>query len=373
MNKTAYLLFDSRGPEIQHRAGIVAPDPFLYLDVEGGIPTVFFDAREYDVQTAKIRRLGKNIHVARLEPFLAQSAGRSGDPAVAVALAILDAYQVSTVRVSPSLPVIFARGLEQAGITVTIHDFPSERERKTEAEIAQLIAAQRVNEKAMQLAWQILIDSTIAGDQIHYQGRALTSEFMKSKIRTFLLDHGFDCPDGIIVASGEQTARPHDEGEGPLQANHSIIIDIFPRSEQTGYVADMTRTFVKGTPSAALQELLIVVERVQHEIAAGIAIGDRCADVYQRTVDMFTKAGHVTSPERGFMHGTGHSIGLAVHERPYLNNRSDRTIEPGMVFTIEPGLYYPGVGGVRIEDVVVFLPDGTKQNITQFNQPSIIP
>lgn len=363
---SADILLDARGPEILHRSGITAPDPFIYIYPKGGTPTVFFDAREYDVQKQKIAVLDNGVDVQRLEIF-------SGTTFQETLMNILKKFQISAVHISPSMEYRYVRMLQESNVAIDIHDYEAERDRKTEQEITVMIAAQRVNESAFQLVWNMLHESKFRGSQIVYQGEILTSELVKSKARVHLLQQGYDCPDGIIVASGEQTARPHDEGSGPLLANESIIVDIFPRSETTGFVADMTRTFVKGNPKPEVQKLFDAVIAVQKEIADSIAIGDKCSYVHTRTIVAFEKLGHPTSPEKGFMHGTGHSLGLSVHEGPRLNSSCDRTIEAGMTLTVEPGLYYPGIGGVRIEDVIVFHPDGRKENITQFNKSSYIP
>ncbi|MEK7500298.1 MAG: Xaa-Pro peptidase family protein [Patescibacteria group bacterium] len=362
---SAYVLVDSKGSEILHRAGITASDSFIYIAADGQVPTVFFDAREYDVQLQKIQLLKNGVWVERLEPYVGKTFSET-------LIAVLKKYTISEAKVSANIPFVFARAMEEVGIQISIHDFESERDMKTEIELQNMIAAQRVNESVFDLVYSILSESVIEGKSIQYKGDILTSEYIKYRIQTHLLEQGYSCPEGIIVASGEQTARPHDEGSGFLLANESIIIDIFPRSEKTGFFADMTRTFVKGKPQKSLKELFVAVQEVQKEIADSISVGEVCSAVHARTVVAFQKRGYPTSPEKGFMHGTGHSLGLSVHEGPRLNAVCDRIIEPGMVLTVEPGLYYPGIGGVRIEDVVVFHKDGTKENITQFHKPLFI-
>lgn len=370
--KSAYLLIDARGPEIHHRSGLTAPDPFIYLAQDNETPLVFFDAREFEVMKTKLSALNNGVGIERLEPFQKKITNKEGSQLVAVAATILKDRGIEEARVSGLLPYAWGQQLEAAGLKVTIYNFGREREHKNENEIAHLLAAQRVNESAFALAWQILADSTVEGKEIRYKGQTLTSEFVKAEIRKHFLGYGYDCPDGIIVASGEQSAQPHNEGSGPLLPHECIIIDIFPRNEQTGFFADMTRTFVKREPSKAIKELFSTVEKVQHTIAESIAIGQACSAVHQQTIEEFKKLGHETSPERGFMHGAGHGLGLGLHEAPFLNNSSTEIIEPGMVVTVEPGLYYHGVGGVRVEDVVIFHSDGRKENITQFNKPSFI-
>ncbi|HLC49563.1 MAG TPA: M24 family metallopeptidase [Candidatus Andersenbacteria bacterium] len=362
---SAFVLVDSKGPEMLYRTDISASDPFIYIAPTGKTPIVFFDAREYDVQLQKIQSLGNTISVERLEPYAKSSLAET-------LVNILQKYNIDEAKVSPNMPHVLACAIQDVGIQVSIYDFASERDKKTEDEIQKMIIAQRVNESALLLVWNILAESSIQDSLILYQGQVLTSEYMKSRLKIHLLEQGYDCPEGIIVASGEQTARPHDEGSGPLLPHECIIVDIFPRSEKTGFFADMTRTFVKGKAKKELQNLFQVVQDVQKEIADSISVGELCSTVHKRTVEAFKKRGHSASPEKGFMHGTGHSLGLSIHEGPRLNSSCDRIIEPGMTLTVEPGLYYPGIGGVRIEDVIVFHPDGTKENITQFNKPLYI-
>jgi len=363
MNSTADLLFDSHGPEIRHRSGLAAPDPFIYIYPAGGVPTVFFDAREFEVQKLKLAALKNGVHIEHVESY----------PSVGAIIAILNKQKITTVKVSPNLPYGIAEALKQAGKKLVIHSYEVEREHKTVPEIAEISAAQHVTSQAFELAWKILAKSTIKRNTLIYRKEILTSEYMKSELRKFLMDNGYDCPEGIIVASGEQSSRPHDAGAGPLRPHECIIIDIFPRSEKSGFFGDMTRTFIKGKVRSKIRELFSVVESVQQEIADSIQIGDRCAEVHQQTIQAFARCGHKTSSKEGFMHGTGHSLGLSVHENPRLAANFKGIIEPGMVFTVEPGLYYPARGGVRIEDIVVFYPDGRKENITHFNKPYFIP
>lgn len=373
MKSTAYLLVDNCGPEIRHRSGLTAPDKFIYLAPADGVPTVFFDAREFGIQKEKIKQLENGVVIKALEPYMAKIKKQSAGPLVATLLVILKEYKIDTLLISASLSYSLAHELEAAGKKLVVYSYEKEREHKTRQELNHIIETQRVNERAFVLAWNILRESKIRKNRLIYRDRVLTSERLKSIIRKFFLEHGLDCPDGIIIASGSQTSRPHDMGMGPLLPNECIIIDIFPRSEKTGFFADMTRTFVKGEPSEKIKSLFTAVQAVQKKVIASVEIGNPCAQVHQLTVGAFADLGHPSSHERGFMHGTGHSLGLSIHEGPYLNAYDDRKVEPGMVFTIEPGLYYPDIGGVRIEDIVLFTEEGEKKKITYFDQPYFIP
>ena len=175
--------------------------------------------------------------------------------------------------------------------------------------------------------------------------------------------------DETIVACGADGADPHDRGSGPLDAEESIVVDIFPRDKETGYHADMTRTFLKGEASEELRERYEITREAHGAALDAVEAGATGADVHDAVCDVYEEAGYATlrddpSTETGFIHGTGHGIGLDVHELPRLNPTGGE-LEAGQVITIEPGLYDPDVGGIRIEDLVVVTEDGY-ENLTDY-------
>jgi len=362
MNKTAFLIFDSRGSEIRHRSGLTAPDPFIYLQPEGEKPVVYFSALEYGAQKEALGRLKNGVKIERID----------SSPPVAL-IKILTKKNISAVKVPPSFPLEIAKSLEENNITIEIYDFEAERARKSISEIDNLAEAQKINETAFSLIYKILSESKIKNDRIYFDNEILTSEKMKMFIAKHFLESDYSNPEGIIVSCGKQAAQPHNEGTGPLLPNQTIVVDIFPRSNKTGYFGDMTRTFVKGKASNEIKKMYSAVEETQKKILDSIKIGDKCADVHQSAVTNFKKLGFKTTKKEGFIHGTGHSLGLNIHELPRLNIISKSIIEPGMVFTVEPGLYYEKIGGVRLEDIVAFLPSGEKKFLNKFNQSFIIP
>lgn len=362
MNKFAYLIYDSRGAEIRHRSGLTAPDPFIYLQPEGEKPVVYFSALEYGAQKTILAKLKNGVKIERLDspPLVAMSE-------------ILRNKNITRVKVPASFPLEATKMIEQNGIKLEIHDFEAERAQKTAKEIVYLSEAQQTNETAFALVYQILAASRVKKNCLYFDGELLTSEKLKILIARHLLGCGYSNPEGIIVACGKQAAQPHNEGTGPLVANQTIVVDIFPKSNRHGYFGDMTRTFVKGKASAQIKQLYSAVAQTQKIILDSIKIGDACASVHQLAVDNFKRLGYKTTKKEGFIHGTGHSLGLNIHELPRLNAVSKTAITPGMVFTVEPGLYYENIGGVRLEDIVAFLPSGEKKFLNKFNQPYIIP
>jgi Xaa-Pro aminopeptidase len=177
------------------------------------------------------------------------------------------------------------------------------------------------------------------------------------------LRNGFSA-EGTIVAVGPQGARPHDAGSGPIRAGVPIVIDIFPRDKATGYWGDITRTVVRGRASAPIRRLYRDVLAAQELALSMVRPGVEARAVQQAVETFFRAAGHETrlSPpgqECGFIHSLGHGVGLDIHEAPGLRNEPGR-LRAGNVITVEPGLYYPGLGGIRIEDTVVVTRSGHK-------------
>ena len=188
----------------------------------------------------------------------------------------------------------------------------------------------------------------------------LTSEIIRKEIEVVLMDH--DCfAEDIIVAGGNQAVDPHERGNGPLKANEFIVIDIFPCSKKSGYWGDITRTVLKGEPSVAQKKLYQTVLTAQKAALAQVKPGSSAKTIHQDICDHFKQAGYETGMKdgvpQGFIHSTGHGVGLEIHESPSVSP-SGGELEPGQVITIEPGLYYRDLGGVRIEDTVVVTETG---------------
>ncbi|GAB6878543.1 Xaa-Pro peptidase family protein [Halorubrum gandharaense] len=260
---------------------------------------------------------------------------------------------------------------------------------KTDAEIDHVRVAQEANEAAMRAAEDLLASADVAGEDVAvddvaevgggtdgagepgmlvHEGAPLTSERVKEEIEVTLLRHGCAL-DQTIVAGGAQAADPHDRGSGPLRANEAIIIDIFPRHKASKYNADMTRTFCVGEPGEEIAEWYDLTEEALNAALDAIEPGVTGEEVHAAACEVYEDAGEPTfrtdpETETGFIHSTGHGIGLDVHELPRLSNGGS-TLEPGHIVTVEPGLYDPDVGGVRIEDLVVVTEDDY-ENLTDY-------
>jgi Xaa-Pro aminopeptidase len=239
---------------------------------------------------------------------------------------------------------------------------------KTSGEVAAIERTQRAVEESFEEILGVLRRSRAIGGRLRHRGEVVTSESLRAALHRALLERGC-LARNTIVACGDQGCEPHLRGTGPIRPGRTIIFDIFPRSETSRYFADMTRTVVKGRASPAVRRLF---EAVREGQALGVSLVR--AGVNGRAVDgeirkHFEKLGYRTERRNGgwvgYFHGTGHGVGLDIHEAPWLLKSRDSTLPAGAVVTVEPGLYYPGVGGVRIEDMVLVTKIGCR-NLTRF-------
>jgi len=242
-----------------------------------------------------------------------------------------------------------------------VNDFViEERKIKSEEELVKLNESQKMTEKAMKHSKEILEASDIHEGKLNYEGEVLTSERLRKKIKRVLEDAGCNVPKESIVASGREGSDSHSIGKGPIKAGEPIIIDIFPRKDE--YFGDMTRTFVKGEASEEVEKMHSAVEEALKQALNVIKAGVTTDEVHGKVCEVLENRGFKTlrqdkDTEEGFIHSTGHGVGLELHEPPRIAE-NDEELKEGMVLTIEPGLYFKDVGGIRIEDMIVVTEDG---------------
>ena len=355
------------------------PDPVIYarLGGEHGRGYLAVSSMEYG-RAKRDARANEVLSFDELDVMNLARELKSGGRALAAATArLLERLGAanSPVAVPPSLGVVYADELRARGLTVRPDAalFAGLRRQKTEEEISSIERTQRAIEEACAYAVEILRESGIAEDgTLLHEGETLTSERLRSEIDIELLRRGC-AAEGTITACGAQAADPHERGHGPLIAGESLILDIFPVDKASHYYADMTRTFVKGEPGEELQRMYDAVLESQEAALAMVGPGVNGRSIHTKVSDILHEAGYETllhdqkpgEPlQRGFIHGTGHGVGLEIHEAPRVSTAEENLV-PGDVVTIEPGLYYPEIGGVRIEDLVVVTEDGCR-NLTQF-------
>ena len=364
LDVAAYLL-DADGTDATQRylSGFDAPDPFLTCYTPSGL-SILVSGLEFGRAKTESRadRIKRPVDYNRGE--LVESYGPV-EANYRVTAAFLADCGVDRVAVPERFPAGTADGLREQGIEVVVDTddvLIDIRAVKTPTELDYIRTAQQANEAAMAAAERAIRAASVDGKgRLTLEGDVLTSERVKQIIEITLLKHGCGL-DETIVACGQQAADPHNRGSGPLHAGEPIIIDIFPRDKSTGYHSDMTRTFCKGEPSETLAEWYELTEQALAAALDAVEPGNTGADVHAAACEVYENAGLPTfrtnpSTEVGFIHSTGHGVGLAVHERPSLSTEGGDLVA-GQVITVEPGLYDPAVGGVRIEDIVIVTDDG---------------
>ena len=368
-------LVDADGANSTQRylSGFAAPDPFTTVYTPDAT-AILVSALEFGRATTDSRA----DEVSRLADYdyreLASEHGAEAAKARVVA-AWLDDLGVDAVATPDRFPLGPADRVRERdiGVTPDTDDVVTGiRARKAPEEIDHVRDTQRANEAAMRAAEALLREADVtegsADPVLHHDGAVLTSERVKTEIESTLLEHGCGL-DETIVACGADAADPHNRGSGPLRPDEPIIVDIFPRSKTTGYHGDMTRTFVVGEPDDTVSEWFdrtheafdAALDAVEPGVT-GAAVHDAVCDVYE-DAEIPTLRSDPTA-ETGFIHSTGHGVGLDVHELPRVAPDGDE-LRPGHVVTIEPGLYDPSVGGVRIEDLIVVTDDGY-ENLTEY-------
>ena len=353
----------STGPEendVRYATGMVATDPFALLADASGLHLLVSA-----LEAGRARKTCPAAVVHTPAELFGDSVPRRRSLSNQI-LALLAQLRRGAVEVGPYFPLGVARALERGGIAVRLAKCPPfpGRALKTQREIACIAKSQRAAVAALRVAVDAIRTAEIAPSGIlMLGGKTLTSELAKQMIERALLDRGCSA-EGTIVAAGPHGARPHDVGSGPLRAGVPIVIDVFPRDKQTGYWGDVTRTVVRGRASEPVRRMYRTVLAAQKLALSMVRPGVESAAVQRAVEDFFRESGFVTrlSPpgrEKGFIHSVGHGVGLDIHESPGLRNEPG-TISAGNVLTVEPGLYEPGLGGVRIEDTVAVVPGGYK-------------
>jgi len=360
---------DSTDADQYYLSGFDAPDPFLTL-YDGSVRLLFVRSLEF----GRAKRESRAETVERFTDYGYDDYLEDHDRTEAAhrsRAAFLDAHGIDSVAVPSRFPLSTADGLREQGVEVVVDDGDTVtdiRARKTDEEIEHVRTAQRANEAAMAAAEDLLGRAEIDGDRLLVDGEVLTSETVKEEIEVTLLGHGCAL-DETIVACGADAADPHDRGSGPLEPGEPIIVDIFPQDKATKYHGDMTRTFCVGEPDERVREWYDLTERAYQAALEAVEPGVTGSDVHDAVCDVYEDAGEPTlrsdpGTETGFIHSTGHGVGLDVHELPSVAPGGTE-LKPGHVITIEPGLYDPAVGGVRIEDLVVVTEDG-HENLTDY-------
>ena len=359
---------------LRHELPLAIADPFLYVEANGRRA-----ALTHVIDEQRIAAVAPEV-----ELLLEDSFGR--DELVAqgrswreiereLCLRAVTALGVREAHVPSEFPIALADHLRAAGILLTPDEplFEERRRRKTPAELAGIRRAADAALAALAEAASLLRAASIVGENLVYDGAPLTSELVRERMREV-------CARAGALASPEVMVRPvrprlgsvHDPGSGQLPAHTPIEIDLWPRDDASSCWADMTRTFVCGAVSDAIAELHALVLEAHRRACGATQAGVTGAALYAVACDVFERAGHPTPRTKrpdealreGFFFALGHGVGLAVHESPIIGRTGTDTLIAGDVIALEPGTYVEGLGGARVEDLLVVTEDGY-ENLTR--------
>jgi Xaa-Pro aminopeptidase len=359
-----------RSPELRHEVPVAVPDPFLYFE-RNGSKLAMVSSFEVD----RLREVGVEAHP--YEEFGWDELLQKGLPREEVDLELslraAKEWGVGSAAVPSTFPLELADRLRAGGTELKVDRdlFLARRRVKTDAELAGIRRAQAGADAAMGAARDLLRRAEPKNGSVVLDGEPLTSERLKLEILRVFGEHGLSA-DEFIVSHGPQSAVGHDMGSGAILPDEPIVIDIWPRDRESMCFADMTRSFVVGTPSDELLEYhRLVYDALQRSLESTRA-GVEGRAVFTQVCELFQEAGYPTQLSKepgqvldsGFYHGLGHGVGLEVHEQPWLG-RAPGELVAGDVVTLEPGLYRAGWGGCRLEDLALVTEDGC-ENLTDF-------
>lgn len=343
-------------------SGFLCPDPFVVLELKRGKVVLGVSP----VEKERARKETRDSEVISLPVS-------RGLTLTEVLAGFLKDHEAEIVRVPPSFPLGLGRELVAEGIEIEVDGktLAARRRRKTKGQILAIEQVQRICEQTMESVRSLLADCRVRNGVLNHEGRPLTSATLRAFIEVLFVQEGLEAVD-TIAAPGQGAADPHWRGEGLVRIGVPIVVDIFPRSKKSRYHSDMSRTFVVGRASKAVKEMYRLVCEAQDTALDSLRSGAPLYQVHSAVCSFLEKQGFGIPkrgylPRRGLLHGTGHGLGLDVHEPPSISVTED-VFEPGDVVTVEPGLYDRRVGGVRVEDVVACMPDGTVKNLTLFDR-----
>ena len=344
----------------------LAPDPFIFIQI-GKKKTLVASDLELD-RAKKQASVDEVFSSSHLQATLRKK-GVSPVNTIEITSYLLHENGVQTVTVPFNFPFAYADALLKKGFQVEWKGEPffEERAIKTNDEIQTMTQALRSTERAIEAAVEVMRRSNIRGKYLIYKGKKLRSEDIKRIINVKLMEANCIAAH-TIVSCYNDCVDPHNQGSGPLLANQSIIIDVFPHSSETMYFADITRTFVRGKASPMIKKIYAAVKEGQEiafdQIKDGADGSKIHGDITHRFEKLGFKTGQMNGRMQGFFHGTGHGVGIEIHEPPRISIGKD-ILRTNHVVTVEPGLYYRNIGGVRLEDMVIVKRNGCA-NLTKF-------
>jgi Xaa-Pro aminopeptidase len=358
-----------RYPSLRHEVPLEIMDPFLFVERGDGAVLVMTSSLEAD-RIAEVRPDAQILNMAELGLYDLVDGGMAREDAeIEVAIRALRTWGIESVVVAPDLPVAVADAIRDVGVALTVDAKAVEARRrvKTPDELAGIRRAQRAAEGGMAAGERLIRDAERRDGRLYRDGEPLLAEDVRAAVRAACADADAPAPPGIMVSSALTAGGGHDPGFGPLPADLPITIDLWPRDEESGCWADMTRTFVAGTVSDEVEALRAAVREALEEVRAAARPGAGGRELYDIAAGIIERAGHPSQRTRepgqtlshGFYFGLGHGVGLEVHEAPGLGLAAGDMLVAGDVVAIEPGVEgLEGIGGVRYEDLLLITEDG---------------
>ena len=353
-----------RDANMYYLTKFLAPDPFIFFKKVDAEPLIIVNQMEFpraqkqaivkavksytDYNYLRVLKTAKNPQLGEMK-FIAEVVKKEVDAETKIC-------------VPPNFPVIVADVLRGEGLIINpmFGIVEKARETKDSKEIEEIKTVQAFNEKITSQAIELIADSDVGSNRtLQLKGETLTVGGLKSFFGTKLLEKGCLAEEDIIVACGTKSSDPHYTGdpEDKLKADQPIILDVYPRSIQKRYWTDMTRTVVKGKAPDKLKQMFDAVFEAKNASLDAIQAGALGSQVYDVCCDILEKAGYETTRggknvTAGMTHSLGHGVGLQIHESPRMNELSTFPLKEYNVVTVEPGLYDPQIGGVRLEDII---------------------
>ncbi|NJD78275.1 MAG: aminopeptidase P family protein [Candidatus Methanoperedens sp.] len=376
-NADAYLMVSEseHNADMYYATGFLAYDSFAYLNSK---------SEKLLVSDMELGRAQKESRIQNVLPTsrfgIMEKIRKLKDGEAAYCETILELLRsenIKRVAVPYNFPVQLADCIRNDGFEINPikSPFRQMREIKKEYEIADVEKAQRAEERALAEGIRAIKNAVIKKGSLWQENGPLRAEDVRAIMEISLLRGGCEAPD-IIIACGKGSSDPHWQGEGELMEGEPIVIDMVSRSKKERYYTDMTRTVMCGTPSSELEEMYSAVHDSQVSAIKKIKAGVTGSEIHNIVCDMLEERGYETGRGKsgtlteGFIHSTGHGVGLDIHEGPNIGENG-KELRAGCVVTVEPGLYYKNIGGVRLEDIVVVTESGCK-NLTMFEKNLVL-
>jgi Xaa-Pro aminopeptidase len=358
-----------RYPWMRHEVPLEIVDPFLFVTHDGAVLVLTTSLEA--TRLAGVLPDAEFVTAEELGYFDLVRQGRSAEEAeYETAVRAVRRWGIADAIVPPDLPVAVADRLRAAGIAIDVdgRTVNARRRVKTPEELAGIRRAQRAAEAGMAAAEELIRGAGRSGGLLQHDGEPLTAEAVRAAIRAACAAAGAPTPANILVNS-PLSGGGHEPGSGPLPADLPIMVDLWPRDEQSGCWADMARTFVGGEVTPAVAELRYVALSALEAARAAARPGITGRALYDIAAEIIERAGHPTQRTappgetltRGFYFSLGHGVGLEVHEAPLLGLAGDESLVAGDVIAIEPGIEgVEGIGGVGFEDLLLITEDGSE-------------